>query len=48
MEQERKRDDANYQITGEENITTYLKDIKNSKKDIINNLMPIHLNNQVK
>ena len=36
------------QITKLQKKITYLKDIKNSKKDIINTLMPIHLSNQVK
>ena len=35
------------QITKLQEKIMYLKDIKNNK-DIINTLMPIHLNNQVK
>ena len=36
------------QITKLHKKITYHKDIKNNKKDIINTLMPIPLNNQVK
>ena len=44
----RKKKKETMQITKLQKKITYLKDIKNNKKDIINTLMPIHLNNQVK
>ena len=43
----RKKKKEMMQITKLQKKVTYLKDIKNNK-DIINTLMPIHLNNQVK
>lgn len=47
LDRRRKRKKETMQITKLQKKITYLKDIKNNK-DIINILMPIHLNNQVK
>lgn len=47
IEGKKKRKKEMMQITKLQEKIMYLKDIKNNK-DIINTLMPIHLNNQVK